>query len=231
MPESVYVVAGSRRWSRRVFDEVISGFPGTWHFIDSPEDLTPERVRPLGPRYIFFLHWSWKVSDHLIDACECVGFHMTDLPYGRGGSPLQNLVLRGRKETVLTALRLTGELDAGPVYLKEPLSLAGSAEEIYIRAGYLSAAMIRRIISERLQPSPQIGEVVTFKRRKPAESEIPEADSLHALHDFIRMLDAEGYPRAFITYKGFRYEFSRAALYDGRIVADVRVTPLNAGRS
>jgi methionyl-tRNA formyltransferase len=91
--------------------------------------------------------------------------------------------------------------------------------------------MIRRIISERLQPSPQIGEVVTFKRRKPAESEIPEADSLHALHDFIRMLDAEGYPRAFITYKGFRYEFSRAALYDGRIVADVRVTPLNAGRS
>jgi methionyl-tRNA formyltransferase len=40
------------------------------------------------------------------------------------------------------------------------------------------------------------------------------------------MLDAEGYPRAFLEYAGFRYEFSRAALYDGRIIADVKITPI-----
>lgn len=42
----------------------------------------------------------------------------------------------------------------------------------------------------------------------------------------MRILDAEGYPRAFINHKGFRYEFSRANLYDGRIVADVTITPI-----
>jgi methionyl-tRNA formyltransferase len=40
------------------------------------------------------------------------------------------------------------------------------------------------------------------------------------------MLDAEGYPRAFLEYGGFRLEFSRSALYDGRIVADVKIEKL-----
>jgi methionyl-tRNA formyltransferase len=40
------------------------------------------------------------------------------------------------------------------------------------------------------------------------------------------MLDAEGYPKAYLEQAGFRYEFSRAALYDGRIVADVVITPI-----
>ena len=105
--------------------------------------------------------------------------------------------------------------------------MEGNAEEIYIRATYLSARMIERIVKEQPQPIPQTGEVIVFKRRKPEDSEIPNLDSVQALHDFIRMLDAEGYPKAFINYEGFRYEFSRAALYDGRIQADVTITPLN----
>ena len=60
-------------------------------------------------------------------------FHMTDVLYGRGGSPLQNFIIRGHKETKLTAMKCVKELDAGPVYLKEFLSLLGNAEEIYMR--------------------------------------------------------------------------------------------------
>jgi methionyl-tRNA formyltransferase len=48
--------------------------------------------------------------------------------------------------------------------------------------------------------------------------------NLEALYDFIRMLDAEGYPKAFIVWHGFRLEFSRAALYNGRVEADVTIT-------
>ena len=70
---------------------------------------------------------------------------------------------------------------------------------------------------------------MNFRRRKPEESQIAELDSLDQLHDFIRMLDAEGYPRAFLSHAGYRFEFSRSALYDGRIVADVNIT-LEAGR-
>jgi methionyl-tRNA formyltransferase len=201
--------------------------PGRWHYIDSPADLASSPVNEIRPRYIFFLHWSWKVPDELVNGWECICFHMTDVPFGRGGSPLQNLIVRGHRETMLTALRMTGEFDAGPVYMKERLSLEGGAEEIYLRAGRLSASMIQRIIRSEPKPVPQRGKPVSFKRRKAAESELRSPASLEELHDFMRMLDAEGYPRAFLRHGGFRFEFSRPALYDGRIVADVIVTRVN----
>ena len=217
---------GRRPWNKRIFDEIICKYPGNWHFIGSREDLTLKYIQSINPRYIFFFHWSWKIPVEIIKRYECVCFHMTDVPYGRGGSPLQNLIVRGHRKTKLTALRMTEDFDAGPVYLKEDLSLEGNAEEIFIRTTYLSAQMIKLIIHKQPEPTPQIGKVTIFKRRKPKESEIHALDSLQALHDFIRMLDAEGYPRAFIEHEGFRYEFNRAALYSGRIVADVSITLL-----
>ena len=221
-----HIVAGAKPWNRRVFDEIIAGYPGTWHFVSQPDELSPEKVSSLAPRYIFFLHWSWKVSPEIVNNYECICFHMTDVPYGRGGSPLQNLIVRGHWHTKLAALRMVEEFDAGPVYMKEDLCLEGNAEEIYIRASYLSAQMIRRIIEEQPVPQPQVGEVAIFKRRQPHESRIPELPTLQTLHDFIRMLDAEGYPQAFLEHAGFRYEFSRAALYDGRVIAAVKITPI-----
>ncbi len=221
-----YLVIGKNSWNQQVFNEVIKKYIGEWHFINSQEKVTLEVIKHINPRYIFFLHWSWKVPEAIINNYECVCFHMTDVPYGRGGSPLQNLIIRGHQKTKLTALRMTEEFDAGPVYLKEDLCLGGNAEEIYLRATQLSARMIEKIITEEPTPEPQTGEVTVFKRRKPLESEVPQLDSLVALHDFIRMLDAEGYPQAYIEHNGFRYKFSRSALYDGRIVADVTITPI-----
>lgn len=224
-----YIVAGSKPWNKRVFDEIISKYPGAWHYIGEPEMLDLAKVLSIDPEYIFFLHWSWKVPREIIQRYECVCFHMTDLPFGRGGSPLQNLIIRGFRHTKLTALKMVEDIDAGPVYLKEDLCLEGNAEEILMRASYLAAKMIRTIVDTKPVPQPQVGEVVKFRRRRPEESSIPPVASLVQLYDFIRMLDAEGYPKAFIEVNGFRYEFSRASLYDGRIVADVTIRQVKEG--
>lgn len=225
MSKITYIVGGAKPWNRRVFDEVIVNYAGDWRFFGAPGDLTYDRVSSLSPRYIFFLHWSWKVPAKIVDNYECVCFHMTDVPYGRGGSPLQNLIVRGHRRTKLTALRMCHDFDSGPVYLKEDLCLQGSAEEIYIHASYLSAEMVGRIIQEQPQPSPQEGEPTVFERRQPDQSAIPSLPDLEGVYDFIRMLDAEGYPRAFLEHEGFRYEFSRVTFYNGRLVADVEITP------
>jgi len=224
-----YVVVGCKPWNRLVFNEELASLPGEWHYVGSPQEFSEERIRSWQPRYIFFLHWSWKVPAEVVKALECVCFHMTDVPYGRGGSPLQNLIVRGHRETKLTALRMQEQFDAGPVYLKQPLSLDGGAEEIYMRASRLSAEMIKRIVAEEPVAAEQQGEVVNFKRRKPDESRIEGQSSLEELHNFIRMLDADGYPRAFLEYGKFRLEFSRSALYDGRVMADVRITLASGG--
>ena len=91
--------------------------------------------------------------------------------------------------------------------------------------------MIRQIIEEKPQPIQQEGKPVIFKRRKPSESQISEFTSLQALHDFIRMLDAEDYPHDYLEHAGFRYEFRRAALYDERVVADVTISPIREDKN
>jgi methionyl-tRNA formyltransferase len=220
-----YIVAGSRPWNHKLFTNHFKGLSGRWTFTSTSEELSLLLTEQPKPRYIFFLHWSNRVPDDWLEKYECVCFHMTDLPYGRGGSPLQNLIQRGHRETMLTALRMVHEMDAGPVYAKRPLSLEGNAEEIYLRAGRLSFAMISDIISNQILPKDQIGEPVNFKRRTPEQSQLPvDLHDLMPLHDFIRMLDAEGYPQAFIDHGAFRIHFSRAALYDGRLVADAKIT-------
>jgi len=95
---------------------MISRYPGNWNFIGTKEELAADRIKEISPRFIFFLHWSWKVPIEIINDWECVCFHMTDVPYGRGGSPLQNLIVRGYSEIKLTALRMVKAFDAGLVY-------------------------------------------------------------------------------------------------------------------
>lgn len=155
---------------------------------------------------------------------ECVCFHMTDVPYGRGGSPLQNLILRGHKQTKITALRMAGEMDAGPVYIKRNLSLQGRAKDIYQRAGGICASMIRQIVKRQPKPVPQKGAVVKFKRRKPSESRLPKMGTLSRWNDWIRMLDADTYPRAFLEYGDFRLELHSAVDKKSRLEAKVVIS-------
>ena len=226
MSDPLYMVAGCKPWSRQAYDEIISQYPGQWLYVGTKKELDLESVRQLKPRYIFFLHWSWIVPMEMVRDHECVCFHMADVPYGRGGSPLQNLIVRGHEATKLTALRMTEEIDAGPVYFKRDLRLEGSAQEIYFRANRIAAEMIKEIILDQPRPTPQTGTPVIFKRRKPEESLIPQTGSLDKLYDFIRMLDAEGYPRGFLEHAGFRYEFSRAKLAGGELAATVNIKPI-----
>ena len=157
---------------------------------------------------------------------------MTDVPYGRGGSPLQNLISRGHRKTQLTALQMTAEFDAGPVYKKRELSLeGGTAEEIFQRASRLSCEMALEISTGQPTPTEQAGEVVLFSRRKPAESQLPVRHmDLSSVFDHIRMLDAEGYPKAFLEVGDLRFEFSRAALYYNGIEADVKITIIDKAK-
>lgn len=202
-----------------------------FEFIGTVADLTIERLQALRPRFVFFPHWSHRIDPRIYEHFECVIFHMTDLPFGRGGSPLQNLIVRGKHETKISALRCVEEMDAGPVYRKAPLSLHGSAEEIFVRAAKVIEDLIVEIVRDEPDPVPQSGTPTVFKRRKPEESDLADVHSLDELFDRIRMLDADGYPHAFLEAGPFRFEFRRASRRTGSVDADVRVTLVRSDKS
>lgn len=228
---SHYILASNRPWALNAFAARRPQLTGNWHVVTSPSDLEAV-LAVVQPRYVFFPHWSHIVPQKILDAVECVCFHMTDVPYGRGGSPLQNLILRGHRETKLTALKMSAELDAGPVYCKEPMSLEGSAAEIYSRMAEHAMDMLDYITHGEPSPVPQSGEPSEpFRRRKPADSILPNSGTLDQLYDHIRMLDAPGYPHAFLELGDFRAEFIEAKNpEEGVLEAQVRIKRISSER-
>ena len=108
--------------------------------------------------------------------------------------------------------------------LELDLSLEGSAEEIFLRADRISEDMIVEMIEKDPKPQPQTGEPTVFKRRTPDMSDLKDTATLDDAYDLIRMLDADGYPRAFLDVGPLRIEFSRAARKADGIAADAKIT-------
>lgn len=224
-----YIVVTIKPWNIAMFKKRICRYPGTWSLISNPKKLTPKLIKKIKPSYIFFPHWSWIVPEEILNLAECVCFHETNLPYGRGGSPIQNLIARGHSKTVISAIRMEKGVDAGPVYLKRPVSLAGSAQEIFERNAKIVAGMIFDIIKRRIIPKPQKGKVVVFKRRTPDQGNIANLSdsSLNKVYDLIRMLDAKTYPKSFLEIASFRFEFTQAQKIKNKIIARVEITKIN----
>lgn len=222
---NTYLVVTIKSWNIRNFEKISKEISANWHLITDKESLTFERIKKLNPRYIFFPHWSWIIPEEIYSNYECIVFHMTDLPFGQGGSPLQNLIVRGIYKTKVSAIKVVKKLDAGPIYLKRDLSLDGSAEEIFTRCSDITFDMIKYIIANEPTLVEQNGKPVIFKRRTPEESRIPDTKELKKIYDYIRMLDAEGYPNAFIETENLRLEFSKTTLKNGYILADVKIMP------
>lgn len=215
-----HILATSRPWNEALARRLQEKTGHIFHLINRKEQLSLERLREIAPKYIFFPHWSYIIPEEIYENYESIIFHMTDLPYGRGGSPLQNLIVRGHRETQISALRCVAELDAGPIYFKRPLSLEGAASEIFLRASTIIEEMIINLVTAQPKPVAQEGEATIFRRRLPDESDLTKApiNDIVDIFDFIRMLDADGYPRAFFEVSGYRVELSRVQLEYGKLV-------------
>lgn len=214
------VIATLKSWNIENSKKLIKKYSGKHNIflITSKEKLTEEVLSDIKPDYIFFPHWSYIISADIYEKYECVVFHMTDLPFGRGGSPLQNLIVRGIYDTKVSAIRVGKGVDTGPIYMKEQINISeGNATDIFRR---ISDMVFEKMIpvflsSEKMQPVEQSGEIVSFKRRTPLESKIPNGLNQRQLYDFIRMLDGEGYPRAYIKNGSEKMEFYSAEYIDG----------------
>ncbi len=202
-----YVLADMRGWNPDMAENVARRLGQPCLAISDPRDLTIVTLDKIMPKLVFFPFWSNPIPREIFERYVCIIFHMTDVPFGR-----------------------TAELDAGDVYLKRPLDLAGSAQDIYQRASRIIEDMIVDIVDKQIEPQPQQGEVARFQRRRPEQSDISDLDDLGKVYDYIRMLDANGYPHAFVETGLLRFEFRGATKKDDAVQAKVVITVKNNGK-
>ena len=209
-----YLFCAHRDWAITLYKK-LSKKHKNMILLDEPKKLTFEYIKKIDPKIIFFPDWSWIIPEKIVKEFQCVCFHESNLPKFRGGSPIQNQIIRNLKKTKTTSFIMNEKLDAGDILLQKDLSLEGSLDDIFSRMIDNDYFLINKIINGKFKKQKQTGKITTYKRRKPEESELETLDhSKKYLYNFIRML-ADPYPNAFIRIGDKKIIF-KDVLYDGK---------------
>lgn len=134
--------------------------------------------------------------------------HASDLPYGRGFSPLAWQVLEGRTEIPITMIEATPEADAGNILMRDRIVLEGHELNGEMRA-HLGQKVVEMCLALLNQPAvpagcPQSGEGSWYRRRRPQDSRIDPDKTVAEQFDLLRVVDNDRYP-AFIDIRDHRY--------------------------
>lgn len=218
-------IATTKPWNIDFFKKNIKKLKGNWIMITKSSKLSFKELKKNKVYNIYFVHWSKIVSDNIFNNFNCISFHMTDLPYGRGGSPLQNLILRKKKKTKISAFKMNKKIDGGPIYLKKNLTLNGNAHEIFKRATKIVFKMIKEINGKKIEPLPQRKSKIIFKRltQKDNHLNFKKIKSINELYDKIRMVDAPEYPSAYSENNDFILKFYNAKKIKNTLHASLEI--------
>jgi methionyl-tRNA formyltransferase len=137
--------------------------------------------------------------------------HESDLPKGRGFSPLTWQILEGEKRIPICLLEAARDVDAGSVIYREWIDYAGHEliDELREEVGNQTIMLCRRFLAEGIPPDgePQLGEATVYRRRRPADSRLDPLRSISEQFDLLRVVDNERYP-AWFEYRDHRYKIS-----------------------
>lgn len=210
------------KWANHVFDE-LSNFYEIKYI--TPTDNIIDSLEQFKPDWIFFFHWSSIIKSDIHLKYKCVTIHTGNLPSDRGGSPIQNQILKGTVFTQVNAIVMADPVDSGDVYCCQPISLQGNLDDIWYSITNATIKLIRECVDNNPTPKPQVGTAQTHPRKTNNELNLGEI-TLEQVYDQIRMMDGNNYPNSFIEMNGFKFEFNRAKLSNDSIISDVRITKI-----
>ncbi len=137
--------------------------------------------------------------------------HASDLPNGKGFSPLTWQILEGRNDIPVCLLEAVDAVDAGPVVYRETIRYEGHEliGELRDILGRVQVDLCLRYLAEAEPPvgEPQTGEGFVYGRRRPADSRLDPERSIAEQFDLLRTVDNGKYP-AFFELRGHRYRLA-----------------------
>ena len=190
-----------------------------------PPKLTRDAVDEivaLRPEALVWAAYGNLIPRSLIDAAQgrAVNVHASLLPRWRGAAPVARAILAGDRETGVTLMEGTPELDAGPLLIQErtPIGESETAGELTARLAEMGARLLQRELPRYL--SGELRGKAQDPRRVSLAAKLTTADGLI---DWTRPSDeiarrvrgTSPDPGAYTTLKGQRFVITRASVAGG----------------
>lgn len=146
----------------------------------------------------------------------CINLHASLLPDYRGAAPIERAVMEGAKETGVTIMVITPQLDAGDIILQErqPIALTDTAGDLNERLAAAGARLLEQaveiIAAGRAHRRPQDHRRATYAPPlSSGETCLDWTEDALSLYNRIRGLNPR--PGAYTSYRGKRIKVWRAA--------------------
>jgi|TARA_B110000858_G_scaffold174451_1_gene207032 methionyl-tRNA formyltransferase len=134
--------------------------------------------------------------------------HESDLPQGKGWSPLTYQVLEGKNEIPITLFEASNDIDTGYIYFKDLIKLNGSelVDELREKQSKKTFELVDRFLNsyDKSVAHKQEGEETFYRRRDASSSRLDINKTIKDNFNLLRVVDNQKYP-AFFIYKNQKY--------------------------
>lgn len=134
--------------------------------------------------------------------------HESDLPKGKGWSPLFWQILEGKNKIPIVLFEAESKVDSGKIYLKDYITLNGDELHDEIREKQASKTMelcLKFIVNcKNISPVNQKGKPTFFPKRTPENSELDVNKSIEEQFNLLRVVSNTQYP-AYFTINNTKY--------------------------
>ena len=134
--------------------------------------------------------------------------HESDLPKGKGFSPVQWQIVEGKSEITISLIEALEKFDTGDILLQRKMKLDGT--ELYPEIRKKQAENTIQIIEDFLKiypnfiPLKQIGEESFYRKRNINDSELDISETIAENFNLLRIGNNEEWP-SFFYFKGIKY--------------------------
>jgi len=134
--------------------------------------------------------------------------HESDLPEGKGWSPLTWQILEGSNAIPITLFEATEKVDAGHIYSQDIMMFEGHEliEELHEIQGIKTIDLCLRFIEQypNVKGKEQEGSETFYPRRQPIDSKVDPNRTITELFNNFRVADNTRYP-VYFEHNGYRY--------------------------
>ncbi|AFY69684.1 methionyl-tRNA formyltransferase-like protein [Thalassoporum mexicanum PCC 7367] len=200
MPFTITIISDQNSWINDYIPELVASLIQSGHNLEWLHEMT---TIPKGD-FLFCLSFSKIIPEAILARNKHnLVVHESNLPEGKGWSPLTWQILAGKSTIPITLFEAGAQVDSGKIYSQESLELKGT--ELIDELRQAQAMVSIRLCKKWIQQYPEIlaqgrkqnGRSTFYARRTPQDSQLDPNQTIRAQFNLLRVVDNDRYPAFF----------------------------------
>jgi methionyl-tRNA formyltransferase len=201
------ILSDANSWINSAVDDLVTDWSEQGHQVAWHHELNDVQAGD----FLFCLSFGQLVPASMRSKFQHIlVVHESELPQGKGWSPLTWQILEGRNRIPVTLFEAAEDVDSGPIYVQRWLEFEGHEliDELRERQAKATVDLCRWFVDEypnsATEAKEQKGEESFYPRRRPHDSELDPNKSLAEQFNLLRVVDNARYP-AFFHWNDRKY--------------------------